>query len=256
MVEEQPDYVQRNRAIWEDWSTGYAAWAPDAWAVADPTWGIFHIPDADLDVLPASVAGLDVIELGCGTAYISAWLARRGARPVGVDSSAEQLATARRMQEHTGIVFPLHLGNAEHTPFPDESFDLAISEYGASIWCDPHRWIAEASRLLRPGGQLIFLVNGVFLTICTPPGAAPDDPATEHLERPYFGLHRLDWNDGSTTFNLGYGDWIRVLRAHAFEIEDLIEIQAPPDAVSKFPTVTGDWARRWPSEEIWKVRKR
>jgi len=35
-----------------------------------------------------------------------------------------------------------------------------ISEYGASIWCDPYRWIPEASRLLRPGGDLVFLVNG------------------------------------------------------------------------------------------------
>ena len=50
-----------------------------------------------------------------------------------------------------GVEFPLHLGNAEQTPFPDESFDLAISEYGASIWCDPYRWIPEAARLLRPG---------------------------------------------------------------------------------------------------------
>ena len=54
------------------------------------------------------------------------------------------------------------------SPFPDASFDLAISEYGASIWCDPYRWIPEAARLLRPGGQLIFLVNGTLHMLCTP----------------------------------------------------------------------------------------
>ena len=47
-------------------------------------WGLFHMPERELGVL-GDVADLDVIELGCGTAYVSAWLARMGARPVGVD---------------------------------------------------------------------------------------------------------------------------------------------------------------------------
>ena len=58
------------------------------------------------------------------------------------------------MQEQFGLQFPLHLGNAEETGFPDASFDLVVSEYGASIWCDPYRWIPEAARILRPGGNL------------------------------------------------------------------------------------------------------
>ena len=53
------------------------------------------------------VSGLDVVELGCGTAYFSAWLARRGARPVGVDITPAQLETARRLMAETGIEFPL-----------------------------------------------------------------------------------------------------------------------------------------------------
>ena len=90
------------------------------------------------------VAGLDVVELGCGTAYVSAWLARRGARPVGVDVTPAQLATARRCQAEFGLEFPLVEASAEDVPLPSESFDLAVSEYGASIWCDPHLWIPEA----------------------------------------------------------------------------------------------------------------
>ena len=253
---EEPDYVVRNRLAWETWAPDYAAWAPDTWAEEGVTWGLFSAPDAELGVLPSSVDGLDVVELGCGTAYISAKLARGGARPVGIDASPAQLETARRMQARFGLDFPLHLGNAERTPFPDASFDLAVSEYGASIWCDPHRWIPEAARLLRPGGQLIFLINGVLLTLCTPEDAAPDTPASDRLERPYFGLHRLDWADGSVTFTLGYGDWIRVLRANGFEVEDLIEVQPPAGATTSFPIVTPEWARQWPCEEIWKARKR
>ena len=66
------------------------------------------------------------------------------------------------LQAEFGIEFPLHLGNAEATPFPDASFDFAISEYGAAIWCDPYKWIPEAARLLRPGGRLHFLGNGCW----------------------------------------------------------------------------------------------
>ncbi len=181
MDAELPEHVRRNRAAWDRWAAGYAEWAPRAWAGTEPTWGLFSVPDAELGALPQPVAGLDVVELGCGTAYVSAWLARRGARPVGIDNSPKQLETARRLQAEFGLDFPLHLGNAEATPFPDASFDLAISEYGASIWCDPYAWIPEAARLLRPGGRLIFLVNGTLLMLCTPEDATTETSVTERL---------------------------------------------------------------------------
>ena len=122
------------------------------------------------------VAGLDAIELGCGTAYVSAWLARRGARPVGIDNSPRQLETARRLQAEHALEFPLLLGNAESVPLPDASFDLAISEYGAATWADPFRWVPEAARLLRPGGRLHFLKSSPLL-LCS---AAP----TPRMQRP------------------------------------------------------------------------
>src|SRR5688572_2804933 len=121
-----PDHVQQNRAIWETYSLDYVDSGRRHWAMAEVSWGIFDVPDEELGVLPATVDGLDVVELGCGTAYVSAWLARRGARPVGIDNSPAQLETARRFQAEFGLSFPLHLGNAEVTPFADESFDLAI----------------------------------------------------------------------------------------------------------------------------------
>ena len=258
MTAEQPDYVGRNRTAWDESATGhYAESAPRAWAEAEPTWGTFSVLDAELGVLPASVAGLDVIELGCGNAYISAWLAGRGAHPVGIDNSPEQLAMARRMQEGFGLDFPFHLGNAEQTPFADASFDLAISEYGASIWCDPYRWIPEAARLLRPGGELIFLVNGTLLMLCTPEDATVQTPIGDRLARSYFGMHRFEWpDDDSVEFHLGCGDWIRLLRANGFEVEDLIEVRPAADAAGYGALVSVDWARRWPCEQIWKSRWR
>ena len=257
VAEELPEHVRRNREEWDKWAESFGVWAPRAWAAEAPDWGIFSVPDAQLGALPASVDGLDVVELGCGTAYFSAWLARRGARPVGIDNSPGQLATARQMQERFDLSFPLHLGNAEQTPFPDGSFDLAISEYGASIWCDPYKWIPEVARILRPGGQLIYLVNGTIMMLCTPFDALEDTPAGERLARPYFGLGRTEWPDNNAVeFTLGYGDWIRLLRANGFEVEDMIEVRPSEGATTDFKTVTLEWARQWPCEEIWKARKR
>ncbi|HTC85159.1 MAG TPA: class I SAM-dependent methyltransferase [Candidatus Acidoferrum sp.] len=251
-----PEYVRQNRAAWDDMAAGYFDAGRRNWGRAEPSWGIWGIPDADLGVLPADLAGKDTIELGCGTAYISAWLARRGARPVGIDNSEKQLESARTFQREFGLEFPLIHGNAEKVPLPDASFDLAISEYGASIWADPYRWIPEASRLLRPGGELIFLVNGTLLILTVPDQY--DLPATDQLQRPYFGMHRLEWEgDTGVEFHLGYGDWIRLLRASDFTIEALVELRPPEGATTRYGDLaTLEWARRWPSEEIWKARKR
>ncbi len=94
---------------------------------------MWAIPDAELGIL-GDVDGLDAIELGCGTAFDSARLARMGARVVGVDPTPAQLDTARRMQAEFGLDVPLIQAFAEDVPLPDASFDLAHSEYGASLF--------------------------------------------------------------------------------------------------------------------------
>lgn len=256
-TEQLPDHVARNRAYWDEINAPlYAEPGRRAWASDEISWGIFGVPESELRALPEDLAGKDVIELGCGTAYISAWLARRGARVTGVDNSAEQLRTARALQDEHDLHFPLIHGNAESVPLPDASFDLAVSEYGASIWADPYRWIPEASRLLRPGGELVFLVNGT-LWVLTVPETDDAGPAAEQLLRPYFGMHRFEWPDEpGVEFHLGYGDWIRLLRSNGFEVLDLIEIQAPPGASSgSYDLVDPEWARRYPAEQIWRARK-
>jgi len=248
------DHVRRNRAVWDRLAAEYADPGLRLWAAAEPTWGNWNVAEAQTGVLPADLDGRDSIELGCGTGYVSAWLARRGTRPVGLDNSAAQLATARRLQDRFGLRFPLVHASAEQVPFADASFDLAVSEYGASIWCDPYAWIPEAARLLRPGGQLIFLVNSVLLMLAVPD--ADDQPATERLLRPYFGMHRFEWPDeDSVEFHLGHGDMIRLLRGCGLEVEDLLELRPEADATTRYTFVTLEWARQWPCEEVWKARK-
>lgn len=254
-MDELPAHVRRNRAHWDAMAHEWVERGRRNWASDEIHWGIWHIPEASVGLLP-DVRGLDVIELGCGTAYVSAWLARRGARVVGIDNSPRQLETARLLQAEFGLDFPLLLGNAEQVPLPDASFDLAVSEYGAAIWADPYRWIPEAARLLRPGGRLVFLGNGALMMLTVPEYEA-DGAAGDRLLRDYFGMHRFEWpDDDSVEFHLGHGDMIRLLRNSGFEVEDLVELRPPAGATTDFPYVTAEWARRWPAEEVWRARKR
>jgi SAM-dependent methyltransferase len=255
--EKLPEYVARNRAAWDRYATDYAEPGRRGWAQETPTWGIFSVPEASLRLLPEDMTGMDAIELGCGTAYVSAWMARRGARPVGIDNSPKQLDTAKALQREFGIDFPLHLGNAEETPFPDAAFDFAISEYGAAIWCNPYRWIPEAARILRPGGRLVFLGNGLLLMLCTHPDSTEETPVSTQLERPLFGMHRFEWVDTEAVeFHLPHGKMIALLHESGFEIEELIEVEVPAGSTTTYPYVGLEWARQWPCEEVWKVRKR
>ena len=244
----------RNREVWTRSNEQYTdRAAPAAWAREEIVWGGFGVRETDVGAL-GDVSGKDVVELGCGTAYFSAWLARRGARPLGVDVTPAQLETARRMQKEFGLEFPLVEASAENVPLPDASFDLALSEYGASIWVDPALWLPEAARLLRPGGELVFLRNSTLSVLCMP----DEGPVEERLMRPQFGMYRFEWpGEEGAEYQVPHGEWIRLLRQSGFEIEALFELQAPPGAQTHeyYDYVSGDWARRWPAEEIWKARK-
>jgi SAM-dependent methyltransferase len=249
------EHAQRNRAQWDVWAKDYVEPGRRAWAQQEINWGVWGIPESELNVLD-DVSGKDVLEAGCGTAYWSAWFARRGARVTGLDNSPKQLETARAFQAEFGLEFPLHLGSAEDMPFDDASFDLVLSEYGASIWCDPYLWIPEAARVLRPGGQLVFLVNGAIAMLCSPDA---EEPPGETLLRPYIGMHRFTWSsDDSVEFHLPHGKWIELLRDTGFDVEALVELQAPESAPPhRYPTLpSAEWAHNWPSEEVWSARKR
>jgi SAM-dependent methyltransferase len=254
-MEELPEHVRRNQSYWDGNAKNYVVAGERAWASREPCWGIWRVPETDLHILSETLEGKDAIELGCGTAYVSAWLFRRGARPVGIDNSAVQLATARRLQAQHGLDFPLIHGNAETVPYPDASFDFAISEYGACLWADPQRWVPECARLLRPGGQLVFLTGSFLLALCVP--HEDGQAASDRPLRPAFGMYQWDEPGISgVEFHLSHSDWIRLLRSSGFEIEDLIEVRPAPDATSRHDFVTIQWARNWPCEEVWKVRKK
>jgi hypothetical protein len=66
----------------------------------------------------------------------------------------------------------------------------------------------------------------------------------------------MEWTeDTSVNFHLAHGEWIDLLRANGFAIERLAELYPPEGATTDFPYVTPEWARQWPSEEVWFARK-
>lgn len=260
MSAELPEHVRENRRYWDAMADQWVVTGERAWADAEPSWGIWSIPNGDLPLLAEDLGGIRAIELGCGTGYVSAWMRQRGASVYAIDNSERQLDTARRLARLHGLddIEWVH-GSAESVDRPDGSFDLAISEYGAAIWCEPRTWLTEAHRLLRPGGELTFLGNHPLAMVCSPLDGSV--PVTERLERPYFGLGVLDWRDavdepGGIEFNLPVSGWMQLFRQVGFDVFDYVEIQAPADATGTQFTVTAEWARRFPSEQVWRVRKR
>jgi len=253
-----PEHANVNREYWNASADAWVAAGERAWRAPEPTWGIWGVSERDLELLPERMDGLAALELGCGTGYVSAWMARRGARVTGIDLSEAQLATARRLALEHGVELELVHGSAEATPFADASFDFLISEYGAAIWCDPHVWIREAWRLLRPGGRLVFLGHHALAQVCSPYDGSV---VGESLIRPYFGMHRIDWRDvsidpGGIEFALPVGDWFALFNAVGFAVEDYREPRPAPGAPETAFFVRADWAARYPSEQVWKLRKR
>lgn len=251
------DHAAENRRHWDEQAHDWVEGGERRWAAAEPDWGEWGIPESSLGMLPADMAGLDAIELGCGTAYVSAWMARRGARVVGIDNSEQQLVTARRLAAEHGVELTLLHGDAEAVPYDDGSFDFAISEFGAAIWCDPHAWIPEAHRLLRPGGRLTFLGTAPLALVCTP---LDGSPVGDRLVRDYFGMHTFDWREaevdpGGVEFNLTVSGWLRLFRDVGFAVEDYVEIQSPRPGPEVVGYASADWAHRWPTEQVWKLRK-
>jgi SAM-dependent methyltransferase len=243
-----------NRALWAVVNERFTDAAADGmWAEPDVVWGLFAVPDRALGVL-GDVRGLDAVELACGTAYFSAWLARAGATMVAVDLSDEQLATARRLQRRLGPVFPLVQADAERVPLASRRFDLVVSEHGVAAWCDPERWLPEAARLLRPGGRLVFLTNSNLSALCVP---AEGGVAGDRLLRGQRETYRVHWPGGGVEFHPSHGDWVRLLRGSDFVVEAMHEIYAPPDRADHafYEIVSHEWATRWPAEELWVARR-
>lgn len=238
-----------NRAAWNSWSADYQRQHGPQLNERAKAWGGFAMAEDEVHAL-GDLMGKRVLELGCGGGQWSMFLARDGVDVVGLDLSEAQLATARRLT--TDLDVPLVQAAAEAPPFADGSFDVVFCDHGGMTWADPYLTVPEVARLLRPGGRLVFNASTPWLTICWDEAAKGP---TERLRLDYFGIHADADDDGSTSYTLPYGEWIRLFRRHNLVVVDLIELQPPEDAETTYTFLPKAWARRWPGEQIWVVEK-
>jgi SAM-dependent methyltransferase len=250
------DDVRINLASWEADSADYQernATQLNRWGRL--AWGVWDVPEDSVHAL-GDVRGLRALELGCGACQFGINVAIRGAIVIGLDFSANQLARGVAHVAEAGVRFPLVRASAEEVPFADATFDLVFCDHGATSFTDPHVTIPEAARVLRPNGILVFNIATPFIWAFW---GDDDAPVGRELRRPYFGLGRTRFDDPdgpSVQWQLSYGDWIRLFRSAGFVIEDLIELRPEPDAPTTYTDYAPvDWARDYPGEHIWKVRK-
>ena len=248
------EVAARNRRLWDQRAADYQErHGPQLAASGGTAWGVWQLPESQLGVL-GEVEGRDVLELGCGAAQWAIALHRRGARVTGLDNSERQLQHARAAMQAAGVELPLVHGSAEATGLAAASFDIVFCDHGAMTFADPARTIPEAARLLRPGGLLAFCMHTPIIELTWQLG---DEHPGERLAVGYWDdLKVCDEPGEPVSFQLPYGDWIRLFGESGLLVEDLLELRPPPDATSSYrDDADRAWARRWPMEHIWRLRR-
>src|SRR6266496_202565 len=189
---------EKNRRYWDRTSDEYQQLHGPQLDPREAGWGVWQIPERRLRVL-GNVTGRDVLELGCGAAQWSIWLALRGARPVGLDNSRRQLTHARRLMRKYGVRFPLVHARGESLPFAPSSFDVIFCDHGAMSFADPELTVPQVARLLRAGGLLAFNMASPLIFLCW---SDQSGKAETSLQAEYFGRRR--WEGDHVEYNLPY----------------------------------------------------
>jgi ubiquinone/menaquinone biosynthesis C-methylase UbiE len=232
--------VRANRRWWDSDADAYQNQHGTFLGDADFVWCPERLREADAHLLGSDLAGLRILEVGCGAAMCSRWLAGVGARPVAFDLSAGMLRHARAGNRRTGIDVPLVQADAQQLPFTDASFDLAFTAFGAVPFvADSARVMREVARVLRPGGRWVFATTHPIRWIF------PDDPGPHGLTAttPYFDRTPYVEFDaaGEPTYvehHRTLGDRIHEITSAGFRLVDVIEPEWPADLQEEW----GQWS--------------
>jgi ubiquinone/menaquinone biosynthesis C-methylase UbiE len=222
--------ARASRIWWDGQAPDYYAEHGEFLGDVDFLWGPEGLRESATGLL-GDVTGRDVLEIGCGGAQCSRWLATRGARPVATDVSAGQLAQARRLNGETGLDVPLVQADAQRLPFADESFDVVCAAYGAIPFvADSAEVMREVSRVLRAGGRWVFSTTHPFRWCFR------DDAGARGLvvESSYFDRRAYVEQDARqratyVEHHRTFGDRVREIVMAGLTLIDVVEPEWPDD---------------------------
>ncbi|MFB9908635.1 class I SAM-dependent methyltransferase [Allokutzneria oryzae] len=219
----------------DDYRAEHGAFLGDA----DFVWCPERLREADAHLL-GDVAGLDVLELGCGMAACARWLAAQGARATALDVSAGMLRHAARDNATTGIHVPLVQASGDALPFAAESFDIVCSAFGGVPFvADVGLLMREVARTLRPGGRWVFAVTHP-MRWCFPDDPGPDGLTViqSYFDRsPYVEVDEL----GRATYvehHRTLGDFVRAITGAGMALKDMVEPEWPDGLTATW----GQWS--------------
>ncbi|HEY5200518.1 MAG TPA: class I SAM-dependent methyltransferase [Acidothermaceae bacterium] len=217
--------VQANRRWWDAAADDYQSEHGEFLGGRDAArfiWGPEGLDEADAHLLApvADLPGRRVLEVGCGAAQCSRWLAAQGALAIAIDLSMRQLTHAA---PHPGV--RLIQADACALPLADSTVDLACSAYGALPFvASSVDVLREVFRVLRPGGRFVFSVTHPIRW------ALPDDPGPGGLTVSSSYFDRTPYveadADGRATYvehHRTLGDRVRDIVGAGFELTDLVE---------------------------------
>ncbi len=216
-----------NRTWWDREAPAYLVEHGEFLGDADFVWCPEGLREADARLLgdPAQLRAGRVLEIGCGAAQCSRYLAGLGVPVIATDLSAGMLAQARRLDAATGLVVPVAQCDGSSLPFADESFDVVFTAYGVVPFvADSAAVMREAHRVLRPGGRFVFATSHPFRW-CFPddPGPAGLTVAFSYFDRTPYVEQEPDGAAGYVEHHRTLGDRVRELVGAGFTLLDVVE---------------------------------
>lgn len=236
------------RAAWDETSADYQARHRIPTHTAH--YGPFAPTENELRLL-GDVAGLRILEVGCGGGQCAVAFAKQGATVAGQDLSDVQVAFARKLAAGEGVSVEFVQGSAEDlSAFGDGGWDVVFSAYAFQYVADMARCLAECHRALIPGGRLVFSLDHPFRDCFWD---EDDDEQTLFPVRSYFDDRPTDWRFGGHTgarmrsYHRTTAHWIDLLHAAGFRLIRLLEPSPPANLADD------SWATDYDTEIAMKV---
>ena len=237
--EDAASTVRANRGWWDHDADHYHAEHLAFLGTADFVWCPERLREDEAQLL-GDVRGARILEVGCGAAMCSRWLAAHGAHPVAFDVSAGMLRHARAGNHDSGIEVPLVQADAQYLPFASDAFDIAFTSFGAVPFvADSQRLMREVARVLKPRGRWVFSTTHPLRW------SFPDDPGPDGLRATMPYWDRTPYveydNSGRATYvehHRTLGDRIREISAAGLRLVDFIEPEWPDGHTQEW----GQWS--------------